>query len=296
MDWIAGMQRAIDYIEDNITEKLDYEKIAKRAYSSSFHFQRVFSIMCGYTIGEYIRNRRLTLAGSELINVNVKVIDIALKYGYDNPDSFAKAFIRFHGITPSNAKQSGANLKSFSRLSIKLSLEGGSIMDYKIEEKEAMQIVAKSKRFTTDNEVNHKQIPEFWNNCRANGTLDTLCGFVKPESIFGKSILGICEESTCKDAKDFEYSIGTQYLGGTIPDGYVLKGVPKLTWAIFKCKGAMPHGIQDGWHKIYSEFFPASEYRRLSLLDFEVYPEGNISSEDYTSEIWIPVEKAQSRI
>ncbi|MFA6736764.1 MAG: helix-turn-helix domain-containing protein, partial [Saccharofermentanales bacterium] len=91
MDWITGMQNAIEYIEDNITEKFDYSEIAKKAYSSSFHFQRVFSIMCGYTIGEYIRNRRLTLAGNELANSNIKVIDAALKYGYDSSDSFAKA-------------------------------------------------------------------------------------------------------------------------------------------------------------------------------------------------------------
>ena len=118
MEWITGIQSAINYIEDHITEELDYEEIAKESFSSPFHFQRVFSILCGYTLGEYIRNRRLTLAGAELANTQEKVIDVAYKYGYDNPESFAKAFQKFHCIPPSQARGRGVMLKSFSRLSI----------------------------------------------------------------------------------------------------------------------------------------------------------------------------------
>ncbi len=138
MDWITGMQKAIDYIEANLTEEINYEKVAAESFSSSYHFQRVFSILCGYTLGEYIRLRRLSLAGAELVSGKEKVIDIALKYGYDSPDSFAKAFQKFHGITPSQARADGSMLKSFSRLSIKISLEGGNTMSYRIEEKEPM--------------------------------------------------------------------------------------------------------------------------------------------------------------
>ena len=127
MDWIDGIQRALDYIEANLTEEIDYDRAAREAASSSFHFQRVFSILCGYTLGEYIRNRRLALAGAELAAGRIRVIDAALKYGYDSPDSFAKAFKRFHGVLPSEAK--GASLRSFSPLRIKLSLEGASMMN-----------------------------------------------------------------------------------------------------------------------------------------------------------------------
>ena len=148
MDWITGIQNAISYIEDHITEELDYEQIAKESFSSPFHFQRVFSILCGYTLGEYIRNRRLTLAGTELANTREKVIDVAYRYGYDNPESFAKAFQKFHGITPTQARGSGVMLKSFSRLSIKVSLEGGSFMNYRIEEKPAMLLTGYKRRFT----------------------------------------------------------------------------------------------------------------------------------------------------
>ncbi|MBP3332990.1 MAG: AraC family transcriptional regulator [Clostridia bacterium] len=148
MDWITGIQKAIDYIEENITEEIDYEKVAAESFSSSYHFQRVFSILCGYTLGEYVRLRRLSLAGAELASGKAKVIDIALKYGYDRPDSFAKAFQKFHGITPSQARADGSKLKSFSRLSIKISLEGGSTMNYRIEEKDEMILTGFKAHFT----------------------------------------------------------------------------------------------------------------------------------------------------
>ncbi len=99
MDWITGIQNAIDYIEEHLTESIDYDKVSEQSFSSSYHFQRIFSILCGFTIGEYVRNRRLSLSGSELATTNIKVIDVALKYGYESPDSFAKAFQKFHGIT-----------------------------------------------------------------------------------------------------------------------------------------------------------------------------------------------------
>ena len=146
MDWIQGIQKAIDYIEEHITEEIDYEEVAKRAYSSSFHFQRIFGIMCGFTLGEYIRRRKLTLAANDLLSKNMKVIDIAFKYGYETPESFSRAFQKFHGIAPSQVKN-GCSLKSFSRLSVRLDLIGGTEMNYKIEEKPEMILVGYKKRF-----------------------------------------------------------------------------------------------------------------------------------------------------
>lgn len=150
MDWISGIQNAINYIEEHLTQELDYETIARESFSSPFHFQRCFSILCGYTLGEYIRNRRLTLAGAELSNTREKIIDVAYKYGYENPESFAKAFQKFHGITPSQARGGGVTLRSFSRLSIKVTLEGGSMMNYRMEEKPAMLLTGYKRRFTGD--------------------------------------------------------------------------------------------------------------------------------------------------
>lgn len=168
MDWIKAIQRAVDYIEEHITERIDYEEVAKRAYSSSFHFQRVFGITCGYTLGEYIRMRRLSLAGSELLTGEVKVIDVAYKYGYETPESFSRAFLRYHGILPSQVKR-GCLLKSFSRLTVNIDLVGGSTMNYRIEKRPQMILTGYKKRFTgvPNGEERAKQEEQFFCTTRA---------------------------------------------------------------------------------------------------------------------------------
>ena len=147
MDWIYGIQKALDYVETHLTEEIEYGEVAKQAYSSSFHFQRVFSILCGYTLGDYIRMRRLTLAAEELIRTDEKIIDIALKYGYNTPESFTRAFSSFHGITPTQERR-GENIRSFSKLSVKLILSGGNTMNYRIEKKDAFKVVCRRKQIT----------------------------------------------------------------------------------------------------------------------------------------------------
>lgn len=202
MDWITGIQKAIDYVEAHITEPIDYEEAAKRAYSSSFHFQRVFSILCGFTLGEYIRWRRLSLAGSELLQSNEKIIDLAMKYGYDTPESFSRAFTRFHGIAPSQAKNNSAVLKSFSRLSVKLILNGGNTMDYRIETKEAFKLIMKKKKVSRSQELTAAEIGEFWKKCGSDGTIESLCKYIPEENIFKDCIVGA---SFGKDATDEEF-------------------------------------------------------------------------------------------
>lgn len=285
MDWIYSIQRGIDYMEAHLTEKLDYQDIARQAYSSVFQFQRVFSLLCGYTVGEYIRARRLTLAGCDLAAKGAKVIDIALKYGYDSPESFTRAFVRFHGITPSQAKKSGAKLKSFSRLTVKLQLEGGSMMDYKLEKHPAFKIVGKKKMIPTTDQEQQNAIPAFWDQVQADGTLQYL------HSAGNGTLLGICRD-TLTDEKTFAYVIGTWYDGkNAVPETMLIDEIPARTWVRFRCKGAMPQAIQQLWSKIYTEFFPVSEYEPDGSFDMEVYPDGNMDSPDYESEIWVPVKK-----
>jgi AraC family transcriptional regulator len=287
MDWITGIQKAIDYVEENLTEELDYAAVAAKAYVSSFHFQRLFTIMCGFSLGEYIRCRRLTLAGAELNREAVKVIDAALKYGYDSPDSFAKAFTRFHGITPSAAREPGAQLRSFSRLSIKVSLEGGNTMDYRIEKKQAFKVAGKTQTFKTSEEHHRDDIPAFWGRCHIDGTVETLSQASRGTGMPG-IIFGICY-SEDPNAGEFPYMIGVAHDVGPVPDGYTVMEIPAHTWAMFRCVGAMPRAIQDLWHQIYTEFFPTSEYRPVSGIDLEAYYDGDMNDPAYVSEIWIPV-------
>ncbi len=288
MDWVKSFQKSINYIEDNITEPLDFARIAREMNISEFYFQRIFVIMCGFTVGEYIRNRRLTLAGNEILNTDNKIIDIAFKYGYDTPEGFSRAFTRFHGVTPIQARKTNCVLKSFSRLSISISLKGGSNMNYRVENKKAFTVIAKTQRFDKiDDVVGRSDIPKFWAECTSDGTEKYLSEVCKKDGVLGNCIAGICTEDSVQK-KDFPYSIGAEYNGGEVPEGYRLINIPEAKWIIFDASADtsadMPESIQKLWHKIFSEFFPSSDYKPTGDIDFEVY-----SLDSYHSEIWIAV-------
>ncbi|MBQ8295995.1 MAG: AraC family transcriptional regulator [Clostridia bacterium] len=288
MNWLTGIQNAIDYIEDHLAAEIDYEEVAKRAYCSNFYFQKLFTILCGISLGEYIRNRRLTLAGAELRAGNGKVIDVALKYGYESPESFTRAFVKFHGVTPSEVKRKGAQLKSFSRFFVKVILSGGSVMDYKIVEKEAFTVLEKVEKFSVVNGQNLREIPKFWDRTHTDGTVETLLKYAADE----KYVFGVCYGNTTKEDPTFEYSIAVQCdENAPVPDGYRKRTLPQRTWVTFGCRGAMPDAIQALWTRITTEFFPVSEYAPTLEFEIEAYPDGDTSDENYYSEIWLPVER-----
>lgn len=290
MDWITGIQNAVNYIEEHLTDELVFDEIARHAACSEFYFQRIFGVLCGMPLGEYIRNRRLTLAGSELSATDARILDVALKYGYDSPESFTRAFVRFHGITPSEAKKDGKRLKSLSRVSVQIILKGGSIMDYKIVTKEAFQVLEKVEQHSIDDAQNKNTIPEFWTRSHADGTVKTLLEQA-PEQDF---IYGMCYGNTPKDNKSFDYGIAALYGGGAIPDDFRITEIPARTWAVFECRGPLPEAIQETWHKICAEFFPTSSYRPTYEMDIEAYTKPADMTEadcNYYSEIWVTVEK-----
>lgn len=282
-----GMQRAIDYVETHLTEPLDYAEIARQAYSSSFYFQRVFGILCGCTLGEYIRFRRLTCAGSELAASDVRVLDMALKYGYDSPESFSRAFTRFHGVSPSQAKSCSARLRSFSRLSVKLILEGGTVMEYRIEKKEAFDMVVRKQRF--EGEFDKRRVKALWEECGEDGTLDRLCAYVGPQSVFGQALVGVSYSDP--EAGDFDYAVGAHYPGGDVAEGLVIEHIPAHTWAVFPCTGAMPDAFNELLRRVYAEFFPTSEYQPTGDLGLEVYLDAEVEAPDFQCEFWVTVEK-----
>ncbi|MFA6309231.1 MAG: AraC family transcriptional regulator [Clostridia bacterium] len=277
MDWIKALNQAIEYIEDNLLHQLTCGDIAGHVYISNFHFQRTFNLLTGLSVGEYVRKRRLSLAGQELLKGDEKVLNVALKYGYETPESFSKAFRRFHGITPSYAKKQGSDLKSFSRLVIKINMEGGNIMDYKIVSKESFKVVAKTKLFTEQN--SKKGIPEFWTEYYEKGLDNKVCG-----------MMGICAQAN-GDSEEWKYGIGSEVhdVKGVPKDFEVLE-IPAHTWAIFSCIGPMPNAIQEMWRKIYSEWLPQSDYELVNDYDIEFYTSGNNQDKNYQSEIWIPVQ------
>lgn len=285
MNYIQNMQAAINYMEENILEDISYEDVARQVYMSNYHFHRIFSMLTGITANEYIRNRRLSMAGQELIMSSVKIIDIAYKYGYESPESFTKAFTRFHGVTPNIAKRAGMQLKSFNRLIIKIQLEGGMIMDYKIVEREKFKLVVKIQAFRNESisEEGNTEIPDFWKQCGANGVFEVLKKHAKTHDIYG-----VCAPIS-KQSTHFDYGIGMIYEGGNVPEGFRVLEVTPTLWAVFKCIGEDGGCIGETWDRIFKEFLPSSEYNMIDDVDFELYPDNN--NLDCFCEIWIPVEK-----
>lgn len=284
MEWVNLISEAINYIEENIIEDINADDVANHVCISPFYFQKGFSMLCGYTIMEYIRNRRLALAGGELATSDIKIIDIALKYGYDSPDSFTKAFTRFHGITPSMVKKDESTIKSFAPLKIKISMEGGYILDYKIVRKDEFTVLAVSKKFGYENAK--KEVPEFWKEHYQNGNGKYVCGE------YGINI----DEKMGNES--FEYLIADNYNPTQdIPEGFITKVIPAFTWAVFPCKGPMPIALQDVNTKIFTEWLPAlKEYEFAAGYCVEMYDDPRkypkmTMDENYYTEIWIPVKK-----
>lgn len=284
MEWFKRMMDAVEYMEEHMEDPFDAAEIARVAYSSAFHFQRMFHMLTGNTVAEYVRKRKLTLAAQELAVKKVKVVDVALKYGYDTPESFSKAFRRVHGISPSAAREQGANLKAYPRISFQISLKGDKDMDYKIVEKEAFKVVGKAIRVTTKDGENFKRIPKFWEESCQNGFYEKLCSISE-----GADILGICMNDFSNE--QFTYVIATEKPEGFISDHLTETEIPASTWAVFESVGPMPDSIQKLWGRIFQEWFPATSYEHADAPELEVYPRGNVDSPDYRCEVWVPIVK-----
>lgn len=290
MDQITAIQRSIDYTEAHLTDEIDYEAAAREAASSVFHFQRLFSMLCGYTLGDYIRMRRLSLAADELQRTGGKIIDIALKYGYDTPESFSRAFTRFHGITPTQARR-GGNIKSFSRLSVKLILDGGNLMDYRIEKRDAFKLICRKKQVNKpQGDTATADISAFWGEFSTDGTMEKLCKYASFDNLRG--ILGVCFSGEMANS-GFPYGIGAEYNGAPLTDGgFDIVEIPAHTYAVFQCKGKMPDAFKETYKKICTEFFPqSSTYEYGNGIELEVYPSADVQNPDYTCEIWIAVKE-----
>lgn len=284
MGWIESIQEAIMYIEKNLTEELTIEDIAQHACISPFYFQKGFAMLCGFTVGEYIRKRRLSLAGNDLMQSREKIIDIALKYGYDSPDSFTKAFTRFHHVTPTAVRKEGAMIKAYAPLKINFVLKGGYTMNYKIVEKDAFTVMGFSKNFKYEKAP--VEVPKFWETYFKEGKNETVCG------TYG---INLDKEM---GGNEFEYLIADNYNPiSQLPKGVVTRVIPKHTWAVFPCVGPSFEKMQQTNQQIFSEWLPNNQTYEIAegcniemYTDPADYPNG-VQDEKYYCEIWIPVKE-----
>lgn len=272
MNWLENMNNAINYIEKNLEGKVDYEKVAQSACCSIYQFQRLFSYMANIPLSEYIRRRKMTLAAFELQNskTKVKIIDLALKYGYDSPEAFTRAFQLLHGITPTQARKRGINIKVFPRISFQITIKGAVEMNYKIVQREAFEVYGIERIFDTKEGENLKEIPKFWSEIMENGeynklmnsanypsTLNAVCGY---ENIEGSTFpyMICCIKTPLSDTND-----------------YKIINVPSATWAIFTNEvhdmEQTSKAVQELIGRVYTEWLPTSNYKIIEGFEFEMY-------------------------
>jgi len=283
MEWLSWLNEAMAYIEEHLCGELKVEKLAQIARCSSYHFQRMFSYLADIPLSEYIRRRKMTLAAVDLQR-GAKVIDVALKYGYDSPTAFNRAFQSVHGVSPSDARKNGVVLKAYPPISFRITIKGVSEMNYRIEKKGAFRIVGVKEHYTGGSDESFAKVPLFWQRANAEGITKKLYSMINREP---HGIMGVC---TWTSKQELDYYIAVA------GDGEVLEGmheftIPECTWAIFECVGPMPEAIQNLYKRIISEWLPSSGYVYANAPDIELYFDGDMDSEDYRCEVWVPVEK-----
>lgn len=286
---LESMNAALNYIEEHLADDIDFKEAARLAFCSEFHFKKMFSFLTGVPLSEYIRRRRLTLAAFELKESSVRVIDVAVKYGYQSPDSFSRAFLSMHGITPTEARVNGQSLLAYPRMTFQLTIKGVSAMNYRIEQKEAFRIVGIMKRVPIQFEGVNPEIAAMWGSLN-----EEIIGQLK--SLSNTQPIGLISASVNFSEERMEEKGGLDhYIGAATtlacPDDLACLEVPACDWAVFEAVGPFPQTLQEIWGRIYSEWFPSSSYEQINGPELLWNESKDVSSPNYRSEIWIPVTK-----
>jgi len=283
MEWVERLNQSMNYIEEHLTDKIDYEQLGRIACCSAYHYQRMFTYMAGITLAEYIRRRKLSLAAVDLQGGAEKIIDVAQKYGYQSPTAFSRAFQSFHGIAPSAVKSEGVSVRSFSPIVFKISVKGATEMNYRIETKEAFRIIGVSAPLDREIENNFMVVPKMWQDAAENGTIQKLSGMMDAQPM---GLLGV---SACGDEEQWKYFIAVSSTKER--EEFEEYTVPASTWAIFSGSGTNK-SVQELEQRIVTEWLPSSGYEYANAPDLEVYL--NPDPENAQYEVWIPVVKKQA--
>ncbi len=304
MDWMASLKKAIDFMEDQLLTDIGAVEVADVVHVSPFYFQKGFKIVTGYSVGEYLRNRRLYLAGLDVLKGSGqsddrcggadRIIDLAYKYGYDTPESFTRAFTRFHGLSPVQLRAQPHQIKVFLPLLVEISVKGGRRMEFVIEKREAMRMIGFERVFSFEN--SYQEIPKFWDEFCRRYCGDAPCqpGEEKTRQTIAECVVGefgVCVEEE-GNMENFRYYIAGAYQGGEVPEGMKVFEIPASEWAKFRCSGVMPDALQTVNTRIFREWLPGNkEFEMAFHVTVEWYSDGDTETGSYESGIWIPVKR-----
>lgn len=292
MEWLSRMNQALDYIEENLDGHIVKKELAQIAYCSESHFNRIFAIIADISVGEYIRRRRLTKAAFDIQNTDMKIIDVALMYGYDSPEAFTRAFNKVHGVSPKAARNEGVSLKAYPRITFQITIKGAVAMDYRIETKESFKVYGIEGIFSTEDGGNLHEIPLFWQKAIEDGRLDKLIATGPIEETVGLcDVNAICDYEEM-EGPNFKYMLYKRWKPGCNTEGYKVYDVPASTWAIFRTKNhtkeETANAIQDLNRRVYKEWLPTANYEKVDGYELELYYCSNEEGKDYC-ETWIRV-------
>lgn len=296
MEWLTCIRKTIEYIENHLDDNLSIQNIAEEVFVSAYFLQKGFSIMTGLTISEYIRSRRLYMAAIDIQNTQERIIDIALRYGYESQESFSKAFSRFHGATPYQVRARKAAVRSFLPLTINVVIQGGNQMNYKIVKILPFKVIGFQKSFSYDEA--YAEIPKFWDEICEKYASNVYAGN-PPANPYEKALIDNCigEYGVCiDDVGDgkFRYLIAGKYCGGEVPEGMAVYEFPMTEWAVFDCIGPMPDALQELNTRIFREWLPGNaEFELSGNANVEWYDciNGEKTDADYHSAIWLPIKR-----
>lgn len=282
MEWADRLNQSMNYLEEHLASKIDYEQLGKIVCCSAYHFQRMFTYMAGITLSEYIRRRKMSLAAVDLQSGDAKVIDIAEKYGYSSPTAFNRAFQGVHGIAPSQVRNEGVSVKSYPPITFTITVKGVEEMNYRIETKDAFRVIGVSAPLNREIESNFMIVPKMWQDAAANGTIQKLAGMMDGSP---SGLLGV---SACGDEEEWKYFIAVSSTKecGEFEEYFI----PASTWAIFSGTGTN-QSIQELEQRIVTEWLPTSGYEYANAPDIEVYLNPDPQNAKY--EVWIPVTKGR---
>ncbi len=276
----------INYIEEHLEEEINMKKIAQLSQLSEYNFQKIFSILSGISLGEYIRKRRLSMSLYDLKETEMSIIDIAFKYGYSSSESYSRAFQQLFHLSPSKARKRHENLIIFPKLSIHVQIKGGIQMNYSITHQDK-QLVTGIRESYPNLATGQASIPHFWDKFNESDLFNQVISEKSPNS--PNTVLGICLPS---DGEAYDYFIGVYCESETARENLETITLPASDWVVFKAVGKVPDAIRQTYQEIYSSFFPSTAYTQKKAPDFESYPlDLDPMSEEHVTEIWIPIEK-----
>ncbi|MFD8689812.1 GyrI-like domain-containing protein [Streptomyces sp. NPDC059651] len=284
---LERLNEAMDHIELRLDGRVEAAELARIAMTSEYHLRRMFSALAGIPLSEYIRRRRLTVAGAEVLAGERTLLDVAVRYGYASGEAFARAFRAMHGIGPGEARRTGAVLRSQPRMSFRLVVEGTSSMRYRIVEKEEFRVVGRKARVPLVHEGANPAIAAFIRSIDKE-TVERIRGLSdqEPEGIV--QVSDDLDESRAEGTElDYYHAVVSS---APVPEDMDALPVAAGTWAVFDSSGAFPQALQHLWRDVFTEWFPSNPYRSRpgpEILRVHVSPDGARAE----AQLWIPVER-----